>query len=384
MEFPPHGMIAALRANMVTELVGADTAWMCVSCYACTQVCPAKIPVTAGLTTRIKEELILAGNVPTELQDALEKSQRYFNPLGESPRKRAEWASELEPEVTIMAKAKRPVEVLWFVGDYASYHPRAKLATQALTRILNALDIDFGILGPEEVSDGDSLRLAGETGLFEMMVERNAKALQKYEFNEIITSDPHAFNALQNEYPRLDVSYPVRHYTQFLVEHLENIQELIKNSIESTVVFHDPCYLGRVNGVYDEPRQLLEAIPGVELVEMAHNREYSLCCGGGGGGMWLDGFRWEKSQARLSEWRVKEAVSAVGEQEFFSVPGAKTPKRPGKKPADAETISERILAIACPYEAPRFEDATKTVPGAEGLIVKDIAELLAEAMGLEG
>ena len=225
MKYPPHGMIAALRAGMLDDLISTDTSWMCVSCYACTQVCPAKIPVTAGLTTRVKEEMLLTGNVPSELQDALEKAQRYFNPLGESPRKRADWASDLEPEVTIMAKAKRPVDVLWFVGDYASYHPRVMSSTRAMTKILQALDVDFGILGPEEVSDGDSLRLAGETGLFEMLAEKNAQALGKYEFKEIITTDPHAFNAFKNEYPNLEISYPVRHYTQFLAEHLDQIKQ---------------------------------------------------------------------------------------------------------------------------------------------------------------
>jgi len=167
MDFPPHGMIAMLRAGMLDDMLKSDTAWMCVSCYACTQVCPVLIPVTDGLTTRVKEEMLLAGNVPTELQDALEKAQRYFNPLGESPRKRAEWANKLEPEITIMAKVKQPVDILWFVGDYASYHPTARSATLAFSKILNALDVDFGILGPEEVSDGDSLRLAGESRLFE-------------------------------------------------------------------------------------------------------------------------------------------------------------------------------------------------------------------------
>ena len=368
MDFPPHGMIAALRAGMLDDLVATDTSWMCVSCYACTQVCPAKIPVTAGLTTRVKEEMLLAGNVPPELQDALEKAQRYNNPLGESPRKRAEWASALEPEVTIMAKAKRPVDVLWFVGDYASYHTRVMQSTRALAKILSALDVDFGILGPEEVSDGDSLRLAGEIGLFEMLAEKNAQVLQKYQFNEIITTDPHAFNAIKNEYPKLEISYPVRHYTQFLADRLDQIESLIKQSVEATIVFHDPCYLGRVNGIYEEPRQLLRVIPGVELIEMSHSRENSLCCGGGGGGMWLDGFQWEKAQARISEWRIREAVSAVGEEE-------------GKGTKEPTT---RILAVACPYEAPRFEDATKTVPGAEGVLVKDIAELLAKAMGIEG
>jgi Fe-S oxidoreductase len=368
MDFPPHGMIAALRAGMLDDLVATDTSWMCVSCYACTQVCPAKIPVTAGLTTRVKEEMLLAGNVPSELQDALEKTQRYNNPLGESPRKRAEWANGLEPEVTIMAKAKRPVDVLWFVGDYASYHPRVMQSTRALAKILNTLEVDFGILGPEEVSDGDSLRLAGEIGLFEMLAEKNAQVLQKYQFDEIITTDPHAFNAIKNEYPKLEISYPVRHYTQFLADRLDQIEPLMKHNVEATIVFHDPCYLGRVNGIYEEPRQLLRAIPGVDLIEMSHSRENSLCCGGGGGGMWLDGFQWEKAQARISEWRMREAVSAVGDEE------SKDPKEP----------TARILAVACPYEAPRFEDATKTVPGAEGVLVKDIAELLAKAMGIEG
>ena len=306
--------------------------------------------------------MILAGNVPTELQDALEKSQRYFNPLGESPRKRAEWTEGLEHEVPIMAKAKRKVDVLWFVGDYASYHPGVRSATLALYRVLNALNIDFGILGPEEVSDGDSLRLAGESGLFEMMAERNAKALEKYEFDEIITSDPHAYNAIKNEYPRLDISYPVRHYTQLFAERLDQIEPLLKNEIDAYVVFHDPCYLGRANDIYNEPRQLLEIIPGLELMEMSHNRTNSLCCGGGGGGMWLDGFRWEKAEARISEWRVREAVTALGSGESEE--------------------KARILAVACPYEPPRFEDATKTVPGAEGLLVREIAELLAEAMGV--
>ncbi len=368
MDFPPHGMIAALRAGMLDDLVATDTSWMCVSCYACTQICPVKIPVTAGLTTRVKEEMLLAGNVPSELQDALEKTQRYNNPLGESPRKRAEWANGLEPEVTIMAKAKRPVDVLWFVGDYASYHTRVMQSTRALAKILNTLEVDFGILGPEEVSDGDSLRLAGEIGLFEMLAEKNAQVLQKYQFNEIITTDPHAFNAIKNEYPKLEISYPVRHYTQFLADRLDQIESLMKHSVEATIVFHDPCYLGRVNGVYEEPRQLLRVIPGVDLIEMSHSRENSLCCGGGGGGMWLDGFQWEKAQARISEWRMREAVSAVGEEES----------------KDAKEHTARILAVACPYEAPRFEDATKTVPGAEGVLVKDVAELLAKAMGIEG
>ncbi len=353
MTFPPGKMITALRADMFERVLNGDTVWLCISCYACTALCPSKIPITAGLMTHAKEELLLAGRVPAELQDALTNTQRYGNPLGESPRKRADWVKAIVPEVPIMSQARLPVDVLWFVGDYASYHPRAISVSRALVRIFQALGIKFGILGPEENSDGDSQRLAGERGLFEMLAEKNGRALGKYEFKEIVTADPHAYNALRNEYPGLGVSHPVSHYTEFLAKRLEQLKPLLKREVRVKATYHDPCYLGRVNGVYDEPRALLASIPGIELVEMSHNHKTSLCCGGGGGGMWLDGFQWEKAHVRTSEWRVREALAS----------GA------------------QVLAVACPYETPRFEDAAKTVDGAGHLVVRDVAELLVEAMG---
>ena len=353
MIYPPSRLIAMLRADRFNKVLETDTVWMCVSCFACTAVCPSKIPLTFGLMTSVKEELLLAGNVPAELQTALANSQRYGNPQGESPRKRADWAKDVKPQVTVMAQARRPVDVLWFVGDYASYHPRVQSATKALARVLNALGVDFGILGPDESSDGDSQRLAGERGLFEILAEKNGKAFSKYQFNKIITTDPHAYNAIKNEYPQLGISYPVQHYTEYLIERLDQLKPLLKREVKAKVTYHDPCYLGRANGIFDQPRALLEAIPGAELVEMAHNHTNSLCCGGGGGGMWLDGFQWEKAHVRMSEWRVREAMTA----------GA------------------NILAVACPYETPRFEDAVKSLNGGGQLIVKDIAELLAEAIG---
>ena len=355
MGYPPGRMIAYLRADRFENVLENDTVWMCVSCYACTTVCPKEIPLTPGLMTRTKEELLLAGNVPTELQDALMNSQRYGNPLGESPRKRAEWIKGLDFEIPILKMAKRPVDVLWFVSDYPSYHPRVQLTTKAMAKILQVLGVDFAILGPEENSDGDSQRLAGERGLFEMLAEKNGRVFSKYEFNEIITADPHAYNAIKNEYPKLGINYPVKHFTEFVAERLEDLKPHLKDNGEIRVTYHDPCYLGRANGIYDDPRTLLEAIPGLELVEMPHNRTHSLCCGGGGGGMWLDGFQWEKAHVRLSEWRIQEAVN----------------------------VNADVLAVACPYEPPRFEDAAKMVQGAGRLAVKDIAELLADSIETE-
>jgi Fe-S oxidoreductase len=356
MDFPPSRMITILRAEEFESLLSCDTVWMCMACYACSRVCPVQIPLTAGLMTRAKEEALLAGNVPQELTQALENCQRYGNVLGQSPRKRSDWTKDVTPAVRVLRKEAPSTDILWYVGDYGSYHPRLQAVSRALAGVFQALGLDFAILGPDEVTDGDSQRLAGERGLFEMLAAKNGQAFRRYKFGAIVTADPHAYNALKHEYPTLGISYPVSHHTEFLAARLDQLRPLLQKPLKVRVAYHDPCYLGRANGVYEEPRALLNAIPGLELVEMAHTRSTSLCCGGGGGGMWLDGFQWEKAHTRTSEWRVQEAMA----------------------------IGADVLAVACPYEPIRFEDAAKLVEGGGHLAVKDIAELLAESMGILG
>lgn len=354
MDYPPRSLIATLRADTSSPALENETIWFCVSCFACTSICPTRIPLTMGLMTNLKAEMLLKGKVPAELQEALINTRRYGNTLGESPRKRAGWARDLKTPVPILAESSGSVEVLWFVGDYASYHPRVHLVSRAMAKIFEVLKVSFGILGPEENSDGDMQCLAGERGLFELLAHRNSKAFSKYAFKTIVTTDPHAYNTIKNEYPSLGFTFPIKHYTQFLAERLDQIKPLLRYEQKYRVVYHDPCYLGRVNdnNIYEEPRQLIRAIPGVEFLEMPHNRSNTICCGGGGGGNWLDGFIWQRTQTRLSEWRVKEALST----------GA------------------QVLAVACPYETPRFEDAIKSTGNERKLVVKDIAELLADAM----
>lgn len=377
LEYTPRKTLAALRMNEFEEVLQSNSIWMCVSCSACAAACPQQIP-TLGLMTRVKEELMLGGNVPTELQLALENSRRYGNPMGESPKKRADWTLKLDSPIPILGKDKRAVDVLWYVGDFASYHPEGQVAARALTKILRALEIDFGILGPDEVSDGDSQRLAGERGLFEWLAIRNGAQFARNQFNLIVTTDPHAYNAIKNEYPALEIRYPVQHYTEFLFERLDQLKPLLKREIRAAVAYHDPCYLGRVNHIYKQPRALLKAIPGVQLIELSHQRDNSLCCGGGGGGMWLDGFQWEKAKSRLSEWRIRETVAAKPIEDFLSVIRTliTTPKKDGKF-ALPETV---VLAVACPYEKPRFSDAAKVIAPEKRIEVLDIAELLAKSM----
>jgi Fe-S oxidoreductase len=236
------------------------------------------------------------------------------------------------------------------VEDYWSYHPRGQEAAQAFARVMHALGVDFAILGAEEKTLGDSQRLAGERGLFESLMDDVTTTLAKYEFNRIVTPDPHGFNALVKEYPKRGHVYDVAHYTQFLAPLVDQLE--FTSSIEAKVTFHDPCYLGRHNGEYDAPRTLLRAIPGIDLVEMGRCRENGYCCGGGGGGMWLDGFMSDKVSERLSERRVREAAESGAD----------------------------ILAVCCPYEVSRFSDAAKST-GNENLKVLDIAEMLDMAMG---
>jgi Fe-S oxidoreductase len=351
MEYAPRGLIASLRAGAMERVLRSNTPWLCVACYTCTARCPSAVGITDVLFPAMREALLMQGvGVPAELQTALENTFRHGNPLGEPQSKRADWAQEVDVPVTILSDAGQEVDILWLVECYPSYHVRAKEPVKALARTLHALGVDFGILGREERCVGDCQRLAGENGLFEMLVEENAKTFGRFQFRQIVVTDPHAYNALTNEYPKHGVSYPVQHYTQFLASRLDELRGTL-GELNHTVTFHDPCYLGRRNGEYEAPRQVIQAIPGVKLVEMERNRENGLCCGGGGGGMWLDGFSWEHTHERLSEKRVQQAARTGAD----------------------------IMAVCCPNDLLRFEDAVK-VTGLEGkLAVKDIIELIDEA-----
>ena len=331
-----------------TELMTDADLWLCTACGNCLRVCPKRVDMLAVMPA-VREAALAGAAVPAELQDVFEKTFRHGNALGQNQRRRAQWADSAGVPVRILAKDPAPVDVLFYVEDYWSFHPRGQDAARAFARVATALGIDWAILGAEEKTLGDSQRLAGEKGLFDALVEDATATLARYEFNRIVTPDPHAFNALVKEYPARGHSYDALHYTQLLAPLVGQIRWA--RELKLKVTFHDPCYLGRQNGEYDAPRTLLEAIPGVQLVEMDRCRENGYCCGGGGGGMWLDGFTSGHTTERLSERRVREA---------------------------AQTGAD-VLAVCCPYEVSRFSDAAKAT-GHENLRVCDVIELVDEAM----
>ena len=355
MEFPPRKLILQAAAGNFDKVLASPALWMCVACYACSKRCPRGIELTEGLWPALRDAAMQSGlQPPAELQETFQNVLKYGNVLGKSPRQRLDWAKDLDVRVLDLSREPRPVDVLWLVGCYPSYYPRNQVVARAFARILTELGITWGILGTKEKSPGECDRMFGEEGLFETLVEQNRELFDKYDFGKLVVLDPHAFRALQSFYPRFGAWYPVQHYTMFLAEHLEQLRPLIVRPVEAVVTYHDNCCVGRRYGCYDPPRELLQLIPTVELGEMSRNRDDSLCCGGGGGGMWLDAHIVAHGGRRLSDDRVRQAVDA----------GADT------------------LAVSCPYELSRFEDAAK-VTGLEGqLKVRDIIELLAESMEL--
>jgi Fe-S oxidoreductase len=353
MRNTPRRLIGLLREGFIEEALASDDLLNCVTCYDCWAKCPRGLHLTDVLLPLVKEQVLLRlPQMPAELQDALSSTLRYGNPMGESPRKRAAWAGEAGVPVPIMREVGRPVDVLWVVECYASYYPRGQDNARATARVLNALGVDFAILGNEEKCAGECARLVGETGLFDTLREQNLATFGKYEFGSLLTSDPHAFDAFAYVYPVLGFKTPVDHTTPFVASRLEELKPRLTRELGYRITYHDSCVLGRHNHLHDEPRRILEALPGVSIVEMTHNRDNTICCGGGGGGMWLDAFYKAKGHARLSDRRVEEALATGAD----------------------------VLAVSCPYEVPRFEDSLKVLGGDERMVVRDVMELAAESM----
>jgi Fe-S oxidoreductase len=341
-------MIEGILGRSLDRISEKVELWDCTTCKTCTLRCPRGLK-PMDLVIGMREMLVEEGHIPKTIIDAMENAYKHGNPWGKPKNKRTEWLKGLSEDFKVKDFSQGDhAEFLYFVGCTASSDPRIQEIAKALVRCLNRAEIDFGILGNEENCCGNEIRRMGEAGLFDMLVEENVKRFESYQIEHAFTMCPHGFNALKNEYPQGKLE--ILHTTQVLTKYLEEGKLSFTKKLNKVVTYHDPCFLGKQNGIFDEPRLLLRAIPGLTFKELDRSRERSLCCEGGGGRMWVESS--SETGQRLAEIRVRDAVE----------------------------LGAEVLATACPFCTLTLEDAVKTSGNEDKIRVMDVTELLAEAL----
>ncbi|MBN1932918.1 MAG: (Fe-S)-binding protein [Desulfobacterales bacterium] len=340
--YPLRGEMAVSQP-LIGNVLSEDEIWSCTTCGACEAECPLLIEYIDKIVD-LRRGMVDEGTVPQSLQKPLRALEKRGNPYGKMERKRADWAKDAELKTPVkILKNKETADVLYFADSITSYDDRIQEIGKATARILQAAEIDFGILGPNEKDSGHEVRRFGEEMLFMELKNSNTEAIIKSRVKRIVTSDPHAFNALKNDYIGIA---PVEHISQLIARNINagKIQLKGVEDTEAVYTYHDPCYLGRHNDIYDIPRNVIDAIPDIKRVEMLKCRDRSFCCGGGG----LMLFYEPIEEKRMGQMRVEMAKKA----------GA------------------TVIVTACPFCMVNIEDAIKT-SGLEGKMeVIDLVELI--------
>jgi Fe-S oxidoreductase/nitrate reductase gamma subunit len=331
--------------------------WHCTTCRACLDVCPVYV-ATPDAIQHARSKLVEEGTqVPPLLTQSLKNLYKYNNPWEATKKKRAQWSGDLE--IPDISQSEEIEGLCYFVGCTTSMDIRAQELARSFARILMHARVPFGTLGKKEPCCGDIARRVGEDGLFEKQMEDCIELYARYGISDVVTSSPHCFHTFRNEYPAFQalkppdeqVEFRVRHYTQILRELVASGSLKFERPLNVKVTYHDPCYLGRHNQIFNAPREVITAIPGVQIVEMTHNRADSLCCGGGGDRIWQEDL---DADVKMSEIRIREA----------------------------EDTGAEILITACPLCLIMLEDARKTTGLEDSLRVMDLNELVAMALGL--
>ncbi len=321
-----------------------EDVWQCAGCGLCVEHCPRGVEIIDIMRAlrRAVSEFGIA-KVPDSLRITGKNLLAVGNPLGEPPEKRGDWAKDLD-----IKTYTKGTEILYFPCCYQVYDPSARRVAPATANILKKADVDFGILDDNVVCCGESIRKAGNEDAFQSLARRNIGVFAEAGVKKVVVTSPHCYHTFKNEYPELGANFEVIHFSQYLLDLIKQGKLNLTKEVNKKVAYHDPCYLGRHNDIYDEPREVLKSIPGLELVEMWEYRKNSLCCGGGGGRIWME----TKSGERFSDIRLEQALEA-----------------------DAN-----VLAMACPYCMLNFEDSVLTSEKSDVIEIRDIAELVQEAL----
>ena len=343
------GEAEELSKAMVGEVCLNDEIWSCTTCGNCMEHCPVFIEHIQKYVDMRRYLVLMESNFPPEVQTVLRNWETNSNPWGIAFATRGDWAKGLE----VKTLAENPeVEYLFYVGCTGSFDERGKKVTNAMIRLLNQAGVSFGILGAEEKCCGETARRIGNEYLFQTMATELAETINGYGIRKIITTCPHGYNCLKNEYPQFGGNWEVYHHTEFLAKLLKEGRLTPRRGIDKRLTFHDSCYLGRYNEIYEEPRSLLKAIPGLRLQEMERHRNKSFCCGAGGGRMWME--------ETLGDQKINEA-----------------------RADQALALDPEVIAVSCPFSTIMFEDGLKARDKEETVKVYDIAEMLVQALEVD-
>jgi Fe-S oxidoreductase len=328
----------------LTEIESEDI-WLCTTCGRCPQQCPRDVQqIESGVALRrIATEYGIFPEPVQPIRTVRGSLVGEGNPLSEERQTRADWTEGLS-----IKTFTEGTDILYFPGCYPSYDPRMKKVARATAHILNAAGVDFGILGEKENCCGESIRKTGDEELFKTLARENIKTFIDNGVKKILVSSPHCYHTFKNEYPEFMVHFEVVHISQYLFELIDQGKIKLTKEYGKNVTYHDPCYLGRHNEIYDEPREILKKIPGLELNEMSESREDSLCCGGGGGRIWMETPKGE----RFSDLRLEQAKG----------------------------VGAEVLVTACPYCITNFEESRLNLEYEKDLEIKDITEIIQESM----
>ena len=325
--------------------IESEEMWLCTTCGRCPQQCPRDVKqIESGIALRrVATEYGVFPASVKPVRTAVGSLIGEGNPLGEDRKKRGDWAKGQSVKTF-----SDEMEILYFPGCYPSFDPRAKKIATATAKILNTAGVDFGILGAKENCCGESIRKTGDEELFKRLAKENIKTFIDNGVKKILVSSPHCYHTFKNEYPEFMVNFEVIHITQYLFELMNEGRLEFTREFTKKITYHDPCYLGRHNGIYDEPREVLKKVPGLELNEMPESRVDSLCCGGGGGRVWMETQKGE----RFGDLRMAQAVE----------------------------VGAELLVTSCPYCITMFEDSRVTMGMDEKIEIRDITEIIQEVI----
>jgi Fe-S oxidoreductase len=341
------GATNAPKAALIGDLITDDALWSCTTCRACMEVCPVFIEHVDAIVDMRRWLVLTESRFPRQLAQAFVSMENNGNPFMMPRAQRGDWAKPLG--VKTMAEVHGDVDILYWVGCAASYDDRNRKVAEAMVKILQAAGVRFAILGKEETCTGDPARRGGNEYLYQLLAQENIKTLNRYKPKLIITTCPHCFNTIKNEYPDFDGHYTVMHHSAYIAHLLTEGRIKLRSAIDGiSITFHDPCYLGRYNDIYDAPRDVIRAVSGRPPVEMGRTRSASFCCGAGGARMWME----ETIGTRVNQNRAEEAIHT----------GA------------------TVVGTACPYCMSMFVDGLKAKGAGtpDTIVAKDIAELVAE------